>query len=103
MKYDLRMNTLKLESYLLFEEGYKPIQAVYAREYANLDPRLILSKGQYEDPIMLGRRPMKRKARLGRTPVCVVQCGLDFIEIISKNKLEHRKEPKAITKVLENI
>ena len=38
LKYNLRMNTYKLETYVLFEEGYKPQHVIYALKDFDRDP-----------------------------------------------------------------
>ena len=36
LKYNIRMDTVKLEAYILFEDGYKPIQVIWA--FKGYDP-----------------------------------------------------------------
>jgi len=38
VKYNIRMNTYKLEAYVLFEEGLKPQHVIYALKKYDRDP-----------------------------------------------------------------
>ena len=39
LRYNLDMDSIKMEAYLLFEEGYQPKQVIYALRPLDADPR----------------------------------------------------------------